>query len=511
MTTFRVVALRLFKIALLLLLLLPSESLAQTAKRSSKSSKRAVAARQQSHESKLMVLPFSGTKGKAVQARVKQVLRQVGQPLAPERGAPKLDRRGQSPEQFAEALKSLSSKRNVQAFVLGDVTSQKGHWQLDLQVRSGHDGTPVGHAVIEAPAYATLLANIKEQLVDALQAPLLQSSPPVAGAVQELELDSEAPPPAPPQTAPPSTDANESEEQTEPEPAAETEELVDEPPARRRRRPRKRDPLMLGLQGGILYRSLEVADTQNPFNEFQGQRGAFPTLEFMAGFYPVAFVDRGFFANVGVVGTIEQSLGGTATIEDTDNDIDTNLFGFSVGPRIRFFGLRERGEIAISGAYGMQRMTLDFDSAAAGEAPPRSVTGSGVGGVPDVDYRFLRIGVDGSYRFSRGFGLNLDLGYRLVYNPGDDPGEISGDFNAEGEPPFFPSDEADGFDAAASVDILLTKGLDLRLGGDLRYYFHDFNVSPENQVIDSQRRPTAGGAIDYYLRGMAGLVWTPDI
>jgi len=107
--------------------------------------------------------------------------------------------------------------------------------------------------------------------------------------------------------------------------------------------------------------------------------------------------------------------------------------------------------------------------------------------VPDVDYTFIRVGLDGRFRFSD-FLVGVNAGTRI----GLDPGPIRDQF---------PNARAASLEAGLMGGYKLTDYLDLVAGFDfLRYAF---NFNPVYDILDggAQNKWVAGGALDQYLSG----------
>jgi hypothetical protein len=383
-------------------------------------------------------------------------------------------------------------------FLHGRVLSEGGAWNLELDVRSARNGKTVGRAVLSAGWLPGLLQRIDSEFVTAAQ-PLLSSDAGDSASIEARPLHGQ--------------------EQAS---TSNNQRVVDTtavPVARSRSSGTARSALVLSAGGSLVFREMSSRSGQNPFGELHGQRGTLPVVNVGARFFPGALVSNGFWSQLGVAAEFERSVAGSARFSGENGEVAvaTSLLGYSAGPhaRIPFHG--NHGELGLSILFGRQRLALDFGSAGApssGEplpsAPPRSLSASGVGGVPDVDYTYWRFGLDGGYRFMPWLGVNAAVGYRLVTDAGGDAGEIASGSVAAGEPAFFPSDHVNAVDGGLSVDFHVTRSFAVRIGASAGVYAHDFNVSSSSLITDEgQRRPNAGGALDRYIRGGLGVVWEP--
>ena len=452
---------------------------------------------------KTMVLPFTGAKSKTLQTEVKNALEAAGRVLAKESNAP-------APDAADGEFKALAEQDNIEAFVFADVKMAKRGWSMNFQVRSGLDGKVVGTPSMQAPWLPGLIKNIKSSLMEVLGESFTKVAPP-GGAVEELSMDEEGDLVPVEREAPEEAKDEDEDEDEEDEGDEEKDDAGPSGP-----RP---SPLNLGLNAGFVFRNLSPPGPieENPYGQFQGHSGGFPAFDVAGEVYPAAFVTGSFVSNLGLVVAYEQSFAGSANVVVPDaatglfveQSISTSMAAFSGGLRVRFPFSGDK-EFGFSGRYGIHSMRLDF---APGNYPaaPRTL-GAATGGVPDVDYSFVRIGVDARLRLAEKIFVSAVGGYRMVSNPGDGSGEVAGDVNPDGQPPFFPSDQADGVDLGVALDYMLTPDVGLRATGDMRYYFHDFNVTPENQVVTGDNygyplRPVAGGATDVYFKGAIGVIW----
>ena len=105
---------------------------------------------------------------------------------------------------------------------------------------------------------------------------------------------------------------------------------------------------------------------------------------------------------------------------------------------------------------------------------------------PDVEYKFVRLGVDGRVHVQRAL-LGAHFGYRRIR----DAGEIQ-------QANWFPRSSVGGVDAGVLGGYEIVRGVDLIAGFDFRRYFYSMNPEPGDPNI-------AGGALDEYIAGWGGI------
>jgi hypothetical protein len=222
-----------------------------------------------------------------------------------------------------------------------------------------------------------------------------------------------------------------------------------------------------------------------------------------AAFYPLALFTKDFLANIGVAGHYEHSLGGKTQAGADPNtgvdsgDLDTSLSAYDIGLRVRL--PISQHELGFSAAYGQQQFDIDD-----GVTDPDPVAGETTQLVPDVNYKFIRLGADFTYAFKSYF-FKGDVGLRVVNSAGDQPGEIQADT-------WFPNSDVGGMDLALTAGYNVSERFTITLGMDFRNYYYSMNStfadyglglppgSSDNPSGD--RNPVAGGANDMYFSGM---------
>jgi hypothetical protein len=183
---------------------------------------------------------------------------------------------------------------------------------------------------------------------------------------------------------------------------------------------------------------------------------------------------RPFGEYLGIIFSYERTLSGSVEDKATNTQ-------FRVGFEEFFAGLRARHsvgehEVGFDLTLGSMRSEL-FD---AGQAD-----------TPDFGYTLLRASLDGSlnaagFKFTGSAGFRLPLAY----------GEVS-------EAEWFPRVGGYGVEATLGASYAVTRMVSLELSGALRRYILEMNSEPEdarNGVAE-----VAGGAVDLYLSGYAGV------
>ena len=411
----------------------------------------------------IMVRPFDGPKAKALNERVVKVLEEQGADLVP------AGFEGPTAMETDADFASVAARLNIQAFIQGTATNDNTGWTLKLNVRQGSNGTVVGSGEFKASWFPGLLTKIDEDLINTLEKALAGAQVPAG-----IQDEPEAPPPA-----------------AEPE------------------KPRPK-PLELDAGAGFLFRSYTA---NNPVNlpgviQTRDQSGGMANLRVGAAFYPLALFTKDFLANIGVAGHYEHSLGGKTQAGADPNtgvdsgDLDTSLSAYDIGLRVRL--PINQHELGFSAAYGQQQFDIDD-----GVTDPDPVAGEATQLVPDVNYKFIRLGADFTYAFKSYF-FKGDVGLRVVNSAGDQPGEIQADT-------WFPNSDVGGMDLALTAGYNVSERFTITLGMDFRNYYYSMNSTfadfglglPGSQPPNppppqgtADRNPVAGGANDMYFSGM---------
>lgn len=227
------------------------------------------------------------------------------------------------------------------------------------------------------------------------------------------------------------------------------------------------------VSAGLYSRSLEYGDDR--FSTLYAHRidKSF-ALRMATRLYPGVLLTKGPLRHIGAEATYEFDSGTPHTRRN--HSLSTSAGGMTLGLRGRL--PLNMHEFALSLAYGGHYFGMDRD---------------GEGRVPDVDYKFVRLGLGAKFRFDR-FAIELGFGYRILTGLG----EI-------GRATWFPSATGLGNDISISVGYSLSPSLDLAFGFDYRRYV--LNLSPEPDNSRALANQVAGSAVDAYPMGWLGIAW----
>jgi hypothetical protein len=331
----------------------------------------------------------------------------------------------------AAERKSAAAKLGASALLVGEVQLSRGKASVDLSVKNGKDGESLGKVSLSAKNLKGLERKIDAELATQLVQVL-------AGAVLAEPPEEEAP------VGPDDDDDDKPKTSGGPRPS----------------------PLDVRLEFRALSRRFSYSD--DLFNRLRAYKlGLGPSLRVAGDWYPLAHFQGGLPANIGVAASYEQSLALKSKLGDQE---------FSTVMREWFVGLRGRFpfdpyELGVELGYGVHSFTVEDD-------PIRPL-------VPDVRYRYIRLGVDGRARFGKAVGGG-HLGYRKVSDPGD-----------VGSDRWFPHASAGGLDLGIEGGYEVLTRLDLVAGLDYRRYFLSMNSEPGDANV-------AGGALDQYIVGYIG-------
>jgi hypothetical protein len=153
-----------------------------------------------------------------------------------------------------------------------------------------------------------------------------------------------------------------------------------------------------------------------------------------------------------------------------ERTLKTDEQQFYVGPRFRFpIGQHQLGVVA---TFGQHTFGLSGD-----EGEPL---------IPDVKYTYVRVGLDGMFRFGD-FLAGARVGKRFVMSTG------------ALEKVWFPNVKTSSLEAGVTVGYRLVSSLDLVAGFDWLRYAFDFNPVPKRGA--DALSFVAGGAVDEYMTG----------
>ncbi len=213
-----------------------------------------------------------------------------------------------------------------------------------------------------------------------------------------------------------------------------------------------------------------------------------PAVFFDAGVYPLAFGSKGAAANFGIVGGYETNFATKSVYQATAGQVQLTTRASQY-----YVGLRGRvpidvHEIGLMAAYGQQVFNL------LGGDPNSPL-------VPDVSYKFIRLGVDAHLHFDD-LSVGFHIGTRLV----SDVGALKSNY-------WFPNTKTQSVEAGLQFGYVIVPQLDFVAGLDLVRYAFNFNPVSDpcgNPAVPPCSDPTltAGGAVDQYVSGWLGLRYT---
>lgn len=358
---------------------------------------------------------------------------------------------GADDKTYAEA------SRGASAVLVGTVKKSA----LVLSVRNGADGTLVQDVEIKADSAAKLNKAIDDNL-----------SMSVADVIAQTKAGT-APAEAKAEAAPAAEETSETPASEEAAAPAETTEPS--------------GPSAVELTAGLraVHRRFSFHDT--PKDLFDKQHPGLltapsytlplgPALFVDAAIYPFAFGSRGAAAIFGIAAGYEVNVATKSAFGTPERNLTTRASQY-------YAGLKGRipisvHELHLLAAYGKQVFELSGD-----ETSPV---------VPDVAYKFVRLGAEGRFRFDE-FSIGLHAGTRLVRSTG----------NLEGARWFPGHVKTQALEAGISAGYLLAPHLELLLGFDLTRYA--FNLNPQPATANPYTQVVAGGAVDQYASAWLGV------
>lgn len=353
---------------------------------------------------------------------------------------------------FAAAAKDLG----VDAIVVGKMNKA---FNLKVAVRNGEDGSLIDEFEIKGGVMPKLKKNIADQLAVKAEEPLSQAK----GA-------------APPEPEP---EPEEEEEPKDEEPKEEEEEPKDEEPTGRL------SPLdiIVGLRPynrnfSYHHTRADLYDGETPLLTYELPIG--PAVFIDLRWYPGAHFAPGAAGWLGLAAGFEKGFA-TQSVFAENTPLEQTL---TTDPQQWYVGLHARlpfgdHQIGVLGAYGKHQFILG------GDDPGYDAL------VPDVDYSFVRAGLDGRFRFGD-FLLGLNAGTRFGLSPGPIRDQ-------------FPQARATSVEAGLMGGYKLTDFLDLVAGFDFLRYAFNFNPVAVENADGSLNKWVAGGAIDQYISGYLGF------
>lgn len=202
--------------------------------------------------------------------------------------------------------------------------------------------------------------------------------------------------------------------------------------------------------------------------------GGTPFVRIEGTWYPATHFIDGPLTWIGVEAMVDLGLGINSS-DQAGRDFGTSAFAVQGALRGRL--PLDVHEVGLSLGLGLDSFTID--DASDGTGPD----------VPDAEYSFVRVGVDGRVRIIEGLNLRPSLGFRQVFSPG----EVTDD-------EWFPNASLAGIDARLRVGYAVIDNLEVQAGFELVRYFASFDPEPGDF-------PVAGGAIDQRWSAALGVAY----
>jgi hypothetical protein len=393
---------------------------------------------------RVAVLSFTGSKSGTVRSYAVSALKKAkGIGVVPDKSLRDLE----LPEDpKAEDIVSAAAILDAALLITGSVDAKKGKYTVDVIARNGADGQVMAEFSLSGRGLLGLRGTVVKDLPKKLAGPFERAA---------------VPEPPEEQLAAASGSAGDGETAEEEEEEEEEEEAS---PGDDKR------PSPLEIIGGIRAFSRNFRYTDDLFDALRSYKlGAAPAFFIQGRWYPAAHFSGGIPAHIGLTGGYEQGVFLKSQVSGGE-ELTTKMSEWYAGLRYRV--PFEKHELGVQGTYGKHSFKVEDDPAA-----PL---------VPDVDYSYLRFGLDGRVRVDQ-ILLGAHFGYRMLL----DTGELQSSA-------WFPNTGGGGVDAGLFAGYEFITGVALVAGFDFRRYFFSFDPSPGDPLI-------AGGAVDEYLSGWGGL------
>ena len=384
------------------------------------------------------------------------------------------------------AYSAMAQALQVEAIVVGKVSKS-----LDLTLSViGPDGNLIKDVKLKGGSGPKLEKAIDKELEPALAATLGGKK---AAVEEEVELEDEEEEGGAPAGGAAKGDEDEEDEE---EDAKADEDEEETPPAAEESKPGRR-PIEVTLAGKFYSRTFDYSEGyKGPI--FPYKLALAPAIVATARVYPFAFSRDDALGNLGIMAKFEFGIATKTNYQQSNGPgqpvvtypLNTGMSEWQVGLRGRLpVGQHELG---VFGLYGAHAFVLVGDEGPPPERPNPLV--------PDVNYQFLRIGVDARLRFGK-----ITAGSHFA------PRFLTSMANIDQTYWWFPGATGSGIDFGAFVAYELLKFMDVAVGGDYLRYGFDFNAIPSNAGLPgSTARSVAGGATDIYLGGWLGVIFHFD-
>jgi hypothetical protein len=443
----------------------------------------------------VMVRPFEGPKSQTIHDRVISALEAEGVILIPE-GFEDGIKLADAPGPYVE----VARKNQIKAYLHGQTKMTRKAWSVTLKLRNGADGKTIATKTLSNYSLPGLLKKIDKELATSLADALDHASVPGGHPKKQGPLTSDDNDKAAADTEKAADASTEVTLEAEPSssPASITDSAPTPPPQTPRATTSRGPTLIAGVGFGLLQRNLQyssgVADAYE--TKLQSHSLTAPALTLYGQWYPGAYKFDGPLANIGLALGLYRSVGGATTVRDGSQSavkLTSTFTEFTLGLRGRI--PVRKFELGLNAAWGMQSMVLDGDNEASMANPDGDP-----GIVPDIKYTFFQFGPDLHFEF--GSPIEVGLLFRTI--------SIANSNGYLAEQRWFPNAAAIGLNAFASFDINVAKNIDLRLGGEARYYgikpnsgSYQDNIDPGGNAYvagkDGLKSAVAGGISDTYL------------
>lgn len=403
------------------------------------------------------------------------------------------------------AYSAMAQALQVDAIVVGKTTRS-----LDLNLSViGPDGNLIEEIKLKGGSGPELEEAIDNQLEIALAGPL--GAKKAAGKTEKKPPAEEAPDDEEEEEGPSDEKEADDEEDEEPKKKGEEEEDTGGAPSVDDKKPGRR-PLEFSVGIRFYNRSFVYSDYKTPppgsalGRVYPYKLAIAPAVIAAARVYPFAFSRDDALGNLGIQGKLEIGIATSTNYQEPqppnpDGSIPPPItYPLNTGTSEWQVGLRGRlpvgrSELGMFGVYGSHSFVLVGDEGTRGtQVRPDPL-------VPDVNYQFLRFGMDARLRAGK-----FTLGSHFA------PRFITSLKNIDQEYWWFPGATGSGIDFGAFGAFQILKFMDVAAGFDYIRYGFDFNAIPDDAGLPSNTRSQriAGGATDTFLSGWAGVIFYLD-
>jgi hypothetical protein len=383
------------------------------------------------------------------------------------------------------AYAAMAQALQVDAILVGKVS--RG-FELTVSV-IGPDGNLIEDVKLKGGSGDELNKAIDGQLEAAIADPISGKK----GSKAKPPPDEEEEEPEDEEDAVPAGDKEEDEDEDEGKDEDEDEKPAEEVPSEEKKPGRR--PLEL-LVGARLYSRSFVYSQLRYGNVFDYKLGAAPAIITAARVYPFAFFRDDALGNLGIMARLELGIATSTNYAQPQPDGTTVTHPLNTGTSDWQVGLRGRlpvgpHELGLFALYGAHSFVLVGDEGPSADRPNRPYPL-----VPDVNYTFIRPGVDARLYVSR-----LTFGAHFA------PRFLTSMKQIDQDRFWFPGATGSGVDFGAMAAFRILSFLSIAAGVDYLRYGFDFNAIPNDAGLPGSRAPLiAGGATDTYISGWAGIL-----